>query len=92
MGEVWHAECPLFDQGLVRPLLIEARIVLMCDECGVVWRTFDDLDGGVYEVASPPDFVLADGLSLRAEGARWATSSDLGDEPWCSARWHESDI
>ncbi len=90
MSELWFTECPMSDQGLVRPLVAEGgTVVLFCDECGTVWHSPHDVDAERYFQPSGPDWDAGDGVRVTPGTTRWATREDLGEEPWASVEWHE---
>ena len=90
VGDIWYAECPLLDHGLVRPRITDIGvIVLMCDECGAVWRNVDEISDDKWEEPILPSFTLADGPSVKSPDARWAEWGDLNDQPWAGIQWQE---
>lgn len=88
MATLYFAACPLLCQGLVRPLVVETgELVLMCDECGAVWSSTQDLAGGIYSTPAPPSWS-ARGFHVAPGTTRWATKAEVDSAAeWSSCDW-----
>lgn len=87
--ELWLAECPFMDQGLVRPLVAtDGQIVMMCDEDGTVWLHPRDIAAGRFVQPDAPDWA-AGGIRIVPGTTRWATRDDLTAPPWNAVSWHD---
>ncbi|MFL6115638.1 MAG: hypothetical protein ACJ786_30465 [Catenulispora sp.] len=88
--ELWFAECPYDDQGLIRPLVAtDGTIVLMCDAGGTVWLHPQDVAQGRSFEPEGPDWEAADGVRVVPGTTRWAGRDDLNASPWDSIPWKE---
>jgi hypothetical protein len=87
---IWFDLCPLYCQGLVRPLVTRnSTLVLMRDECATVWCSLTDFAEGRYRQ------TRATGLGHRMGGRRHAVHHQIGvlddlatDVTWRSVAWH----
>lgn len=88
--ELWFAECPFEDQGLIRPLVAtDGQVVLMCDACGTVWLRPQDVAQGSFVQPEGPDWVAGDGVRVVPGTTRWAGRDDVDLPPWDSIHWNE---
>ncbi|SFB61827.1 hypothetical protein SAMN05216266_1299 [Amycolatopsis marina] len=86
---MWLVECPLWDQGLVRPLLTEAGdIVLMCDSCTTVWCGPDDVESESYSQPAGPDWDTGCGSHVKPGTTKWADMDDVRKAGWGELEWH----
>lgn len=88
--ELWLAECPYEDQGLIRPLVATGgQIVLMCDEGGTVWLSPQDVEQGRSFEPRAPDWGGPDGVRVAPGTTRWASRADLTGPLWDAVHWRE---
>jgi len=73
MTYAWSVECPLNDQGLVRPLVTAAgETVFMCDSGGEVWLRPSDIGAVALAIPTAPDWLVPPGLHVIPRTTRWA--------------------
>ena len=78
MTYVWSVECPLNDQGLVRPLVTAAdETVFMCDSGGEVRLRPSDIGAVALAIPTAPDWRVSPDLHVIAGTTRW-TVTDAG--------------
>jgi hypothetical protein len=88
--ELWLAECPFMDQGLIRPLISTGgQVVLMCDEDGTVWLRPEDITSDRHFQPTVPEWEAAEGIRVVPGTTRWATREDLNAPPWNAISWHD---
>ncbi|QRP47315.1 hypothetical protein [Amycolatopsis sp. FDAARGOS 1241] len=88
---MWLVECPSFwDQGLIRPLVVASgKVVLMCDSCGVVWRTPTDIDEFEHVEPCEPDWSIDQHDHVRPGTVRWASAAEVTSAGWGELKWRE---
>lgn len=75
MTYAWSVECPLNDQGLVRPLVTAAgESVFMCDSGVEVWLRPSDIDAVALAIPTAPDWRVSPDLHAIPGTTRWAVT------------------
>jgi hypothetical protein len=75
MTYAWSVECPLNDQGLVRPLDTAAgETVFMCDSGGEVWLRPSDIGAVAPAIPTAPDWRESPDLHVIPGTTRWAVT------------------
>ena len=73
MAQPPSIECPLDDQGLVKPLVTDAgEVVFMCDSGGEVWRRQADIGAVAPVVPTAPDWRVSADVHVMPGTTRWA--------------------
>jgi hypothetical protein len=88
---LWLVECPLFDdQGLVGALMTECKVVLMCDSCGAVWCSPEDIgtDNASFP-SSDNDWVTHCGVQVRPGTTHWVDRAEVEKAGWGGLDWKE---
>ncbi len=77
--------CESCGQGDVEAVVLESqRVVLICDECSIVWCDPADLGTDRVSVPRPPDWLVCGGDRAKPGTVRSATGADLARAGWSS--------
>ncbi len=80
-----ESPCPLCKTGSrgFRRCSDNTTIVLMCDECELIWLNPKNMDLSEAVHASPPSFIIP-GLNCSFGGAQsgWATREEIDAQGW----------
>lgn len=86
---MWFVECPLLDQGLIRPLVTSSgEVVLMCDSGGEVWLRPEDVERCTPYDPEAPEWRVVCCITVEPGTTRWGTSEDVARLGW-EVEWHK---
>jgi hypothetical protein len=76
MTYAWSVECPLNDQGLIRPLVTAAGgTVFMCDSGGEVWLRPSDIVAVILTIPTAPEWRVSPDLHVIPGTTSWAVTA-----------------
>jgi hypothetical protein len=76
MTYAWSVECPLNDQGLIRPLVTPAGgTAFMCDSGGEVWLRPSDIVAVALAIPTAPDWRVSPDFHVIPGTTSWAVTA-----------------
>ena len=73
---MWSVECPLNDQGLVRPSVTAAgETVFTSDSGGEVWLRLSHIGAVALAIPTAPDWRVSPDLHVIPVTTRWAVTA-----------------
>jgi hypothetical protein len=76
---------------MVGALTTEGKVILMCDSCGTVWCSPQDVGTGRYsQPSADDDFATHCGVRV-TKAAHWSNRAEIEQAGWGDLDWKEYD-